>query len=102
MLGPFQHKCGYCGWLFSFTTNFLEHECFKHYVEDEDRIYSHLLHSFRTHILIGKASVSHEAYFLRRIGYKNQSQIRLAFLLESTIEIESVIGCISYAFLAIT
>lgn len=37
-LESFQHKCGYCGWLFSFTTNFLEHECFKNFVEDEDRI----------------------------------------------------------------
>ncbi|XP_077280388.1 uncharacterized protein LOC143907448 isoform X2 [Temnothorax americanus] len=32
-----KHKCGYCGRLFSFT-NFIKHECFKHYVEDEDRI----------------------------------------------------------------
>jgi hypothetical protein len=39
MFGPFQYKCGYCGWLFRFNTNFLEHECFKHYVEDEDQIY---------------------------------------------------------------
>jgi len=39
MLGSFQHKYGYCGWLFGFTTNFLEHECLKHYVENEDRIY---------------------------------------------------------------
>ncbi|KMQ85794.1 histone H3, partial [Lasius niger] len=29
----------YCGLLYSFITNFFEHECFKHYVEDKDRIY---------------------------------------------------------------
>ncbi|XP_077272725.1 uncharacterized protein LOC143903154, partial [Temnothorax americanus] len=34
----FQHKCGYCGWLFRFTTNFTDHECFKNYIEDVDRI----------------------------------------------------------------
>ncbi|XP_029157040.1 uncharacterized protein LOC114929632 [Nylanderia fulva] len=28
----------YCKWLFQFSTNFVEHECFKHYVEDKDRI----------------------------------------------------------------
>ncbi|XP_067216157.1 uncharacterized protein [Linepithema humile] len=39
MNNQIRHKCGYCGWLFSFTTNFFEHECFKHYVEDKDRIY---------------------------------------------------------------
>ncbi|XP_029176121.1 uncharacterized protein LOC114944404 [Nylanderia fulva] len=33
-----RHKCGYCGWLFQFSTNFVEHECFKYYVEDKDRI----------------------------------------------------------------
>lgn len=33
-----RHKCGYCGWLFSFTTNFIDHDCFKHYIEDVDHI----------------------------------------------------------------
>lgn len=33
-----QHKCGYCGWVFKFTTKFTEHECFKDYVEEIDRI----------------------------------------------------------------
>ncbi|XP_024866994.1 uncharacterized protein LOC112451568 [Temnothorax curvispinosus] len=33
-----RHKCGYCGWLFRFTTNFTDHECFKNYIEDVDRI----------------------------------------------------------------
>lgn len=33
-----QHKCGYCGWIFRFTTNFAEHECFKDYKEEIDHI----------------------------------------------------------------
>ncbi|XP_071582544.1 uncharacterized protein [Temnothorax nylanderi] len=33
-----RHKCGYCGWLFRFTTNFTDHECFKNYIEEVDRI----------------------------------------------------------------
>lgn len=34
-----QHKCGYCGWLFRFNTNFVDHDCFKHYIEEVDHIY---------------------------------------------------------------
>ncbi|KAL0098527.1 hypothetical protein PUN28_020483 [Cardiocondyla obscurior] len=34
-----RHKCGYCGWIFRFFTNFLEHDCFKHYIEGEDKIF---------------------------------------------------------------
>ncbi|KAL0103955.1 hypothetical protein PUN28_016980 [Cardiocondyla obscurior] len=34
-----RHKCGYCGWIFRFSTNFLEHDCFKHYIEGEDKIF---------------------------------------------------------------
>ncbi|KMQ85650.1 histone H3 [Lasius niger] len=30
-----RHKCGYCGWLFNFTTNFIDHNCFKYYTEED-------------------------------------------------------------------
>ncbi|XP_018367707.1 PREDICTED: uncharacterized protein LOC108764135, partial [Trachymyrmex cornetzi] len=33
-----RYKCGYCGWLFGFNTNFIDHNCFKGYVEDVDYI----------------------------------------------------------------
>ncbi|XP_029667639.1 uncharacterized protein LOC115238180 [Formica exsecta] len=33
-----RHKCGYCGWIFRFTTNFIDHDCFKHYIEGVDHI----------------------------------------------------------------
>lgn len=37
-MNQIRHKCGYCGWLFRFSTNFIEHECFKCYIEGVDHI----------------------------------------------------------------
>lgn len=37
-MNQIRHKCGYCEWIFRFTTNFIDHDCFKHYIEGVDHI----------------------------------------------------------------